>query len=216
MTIRKLAIIGVIIVLFCMPSFGQNKSTFRLLVYSGMTVPSYPSTGFASFFRPSQNFGIGLNYQLSPKLSLHFDFSHYQFQPKSKLGWRLVHDAYGITFEKSIYSSDIIEADYDRNDLLLELKLKPFQNQKRFSPYILAGAGAAFTRIEAYRFGFDSKSWYKSTSIHYLITAGIGFDYRIDNKIDVFMEVCYNYSFLDNKKKTKGVIPLKLGIALGL
>jgi hypothetical protein len=216
MTARKLTIAGVIILLSCMTVLGQSTSKFKIFAYSGVTFPSYPSKGFASFFRPAQNCGVGLNYRLSPKLSLTLDFSHYQFQPKSKSGWRFDHDGYGITFTKVPFPPNFIEVDYDRNDLLLELKLKPFQPQKRLSPYIIAGGGITYRRIEAYQAGFKSTSWYRSNAIHYLITAGIGFDYRIDNKIDIFMETCYNFSFYDHKQKNRGVIPLKLGIALGL
>ncbi|MCX6584906.1 MAG: outer membrane beta-barrel protein [Candidatus Aminicenantes bacterium] len=216
MTARKVTIAGVIILLSCMTVLGQSTSKFKLFVYSGVTFPSYPSNGFASFFRPTQNCGVGLNYRLSPKLSLTLDFSHYQFQPKSKSGWDFNYNGHDIEFTKVPFPPSIIEVDYDRNDLLLKLKLKPFQMQKRLSPYIIAGGGMTYKRIEAYRDGLKSTSWYKSKSIDYLLTAGIGFDYRIENKIDIFMEACYNYSFFEHKELTRGVIPLKLGIALGL
>jgi hypothetical protein len=219
MTARKFAIINVIILLACMTVYGQSPSKFKIFVYSGISLPVYPSSGFSSFLRPVPNVGVGLNFKLSSKMSISLDFNRYRFKPKSKTGWDISMGESGIQFTENLYATGFIEVDYDRNDLLLELKWSPFPIKARFSPYIIAGAGATFRRIETYQYDYYEISmlrWYKSNSVFYLAVVGLGIEYRIDDKVGIFLEACYNYSFLDQKNKNRGVIPLKLGISLGL
>lgn len=215
MSAKKLMISVLISLLASMTAFGQKTSKFKLLLHSGVSFASYPKNDFATFYKPALNFGAGLSYQLSSKMFLILDFNHYRFIPEEKWCWYMSFDG-GQTYvklETPFYMGDFV---YEFNDLILNLKIKPLQ--KRFSPYFILGGGASYRR--------NAKTWvikkdegrkvYFSDSIFYLVTTGLGVEYRINKRIDMFLEVSYNYCFFKNKLHNTGVTPLKVGIAWGL
>ncbi|MCX6582822.1 MAG: hypothetical protein NT166_21815 [Candidatus Aminicenantes bacterium] len=214
MTSKKLTIAGVIILLSFMTVFGQSPSKFKLLLHSGVSFPSYPSRSFATFYNPALNFGAGISYQLSSKMSLILDFNHYRFVPKEKWCWYMSFDG-GQTYiklETPFYMGDFV---YEFNDLILDLKIKPLQ--KRFSPYFIFGGGVSYRRNAiTWAIKDEGRKVYFTDSVYYLVTTGLGLEYQLNKKIDMFLEVAYNYCFFTKKKYNTGVTPLRIGIAWGL
>ena len=214
LTTRKLIFVAIIFSFFCMNAFGQNASKIKLLIHSGISFASYPSNDFSTFYNPALNYGIGISYLLSSKMSLILNFNHYRFIPKEKWGWYISFDG-GLTHVKlknPYYIGDVV---YEFNDLIAEFKIK--LSQKRFVPYFLFGGGASYRRnANTWSIGIYGRKVYFSESIFYLVTTGLGFEYRINKKIDIFLEAGYNYCFFKNKHHNTGVTPLKVGIACGL
>jgi len=214
MTARKLTIAGVVLLLSFITVLGKSQSKFKLLLHSGVSFASYPKNDFATFYNPALNYGAGLSYQLSSKMFLILDFNHYRFVPEEKWCWYMSFDG-GQTYVKlrsPFYMGDFV---YEFNDLILDLKIKPLQ--KRFSPYFIFGGGASYRRnAKTWSLGIEGRKVYFADSIYYLVTTGLGVEYQVNKKIDMFLEVGYNYCFFTNKKYNTGVTPLKIGIAWGL
>lgn len=213
MNSRKLIIAGVILFMSFMTVFGQSPSKFKLLLHSGVSFASYPS-GFTNFYNPALNFGAGISYKLSPKISLILDFNHYRFVPEEKWSWYISFDGgqTHVKLDSPFYMGDLV---YDFNDLILSLKIKPLQT--RISPYFTLGGGASYRRqADSWYIGVGGRKVYFSESIYYLVTTGLGVEYRINKKIDMFLEVGYNYCFFKKQKYNTGVTPLKVGIAWAL
>ncbi|MCX6584933.1 MAG: outer membrane beta-barrel protein [Candidatus Aminicenantes bacterium] len=214
MTIRKLTIAVVIICLFSITALGKSSSKLNFFIHTGISIPSYPSLVFASFYDPAVNIGGGMNLQLSPKLSLTIDFNHYRFKANKIKDSHISSEVGDKSFITAPLSAELGDVKSDFNDLVLNLKIKPFYTIKRLSPYFLAGAGVTFIKVASYLIGNKGNDWYKSHSTRFLINAGFGLEYRISKDIDIFLEACYNYCFLTHQHMN--IIPLKLGVALGL
>lgn len=214
MNLRKLIIVGVILLVSFMTVLGQAPSKFKLLIHSGVSFASYPKSDFSTFYNPALNYGVGLSYQLSSRMFLILDFNHYRFVPKEKWCWYMSFDG-GQTYVKlntPFYMGDFV---YDFNDLNLNLKIKLLQT--RISPYFTLGGGASYRRqANTWYIGEGGRKVYFSESIYYLVTTGLGVEYRLNKKIDLYVEVAYNYCFFTDKKYNTGVTPLKVGIAWGL
>ncbi|MCX6579809.1 MAG: hypothetical protein NT166_06455 [Candidatus Aminicenantes bacterium] len=136
MTARKLTIAGVIILLSCMTVLGQSPSKFKFFVYPGMSIASYPSIGFASFYNPAPNIGVGLNFLLTSRMSLNLDFNHYRFKANKISDWYIPSEEGETPFISASFSPELGDVKSYFNDVVLELKMKPFQIKKRLCPRV--------------------------------------------------------------------------------
>ena len=187
---------------------AEKKSKFSLFVYSGASVPAYPE-GFNNFYNSSFNVGTGFGVALSSRLTFQAAANFYCFYPREAYSKYIYFGDSRIELPgKGFYQGDHFFAFYN---IFAELKFA--MNNRRFSPYLITGAGASVRRrVVGGYIGIDGSYLDIGTSVFYSVEGGIGLEYHIDKEITFFLEAATTYSFFKKEGGNAGVIPLKIGI----
>lgn len=206
--LKRFLFSALIVMIMCGSINAGEKSKFSFFLYSGAAFPAYPE-GHADFYNSAMNVGGGLGMTISSRLTLQTAFSFYCFYPREAYSKYIYFGDSLIELPgKGFYQRDHFFASYN-----IFAELKYALNSHRFSPYVIAGAGASVRRrvVGGYT-GIDGEVLYIGTSIFYIIEGGIGLDYHFDGDTAVFLEVSTNYSFFKMRGSNTGVVPIKVGI----
>jgi len=171
--------------------FSQEPGKVKLLANAGFSFPFQLAGEFyeAKFWKTGYNWGVGMGYTLSSNLSCvgYFDYSNFAFND--------------IEFK---------DVDFDGGSAQLisisgNLRGALFPTPSFVSPYLIAGIGYLNFSLKDITV---TTSWERGSSrVEYsesafLILLGTGFDVRISQRLDLFLEGKYNtgYTSITNVK----------------
>jgi opacity protein-like surface antigen len=201
----KSPVILVLVMLFCCGSLlAQSEKTPIYYLNTGVSVPSSPEL-FSRYWNPGPNFGFGLGFQATPAIALRtaFEYSNMPLDDQKLL------EDFGILpsgLNVSGGSANVITAGLD-----FKANLAPMT--ANVSPYFVVGGG--LFRLSA----SDARISYQGTSATvqgnsetaFGIGFGAGFDFRLNNRLALFLEGKYSIGFTDVDNTQ--YFPIKIGLA---
>jgi hypothetical protein len=201
----KYSVILVLVMLFCCGSlFAQNDKKPIYYFNTGVSFPSAPEL-FSRYWKPGLNLGLGIGYQTSASivLQMSFVYSNLPFN-----GEKLLKD-YGLSglgLKVSGGSAKVITASGDLKAYLVPMDAGT-------SPYFIVGAGLFRISASDARVSYqgDSQTVQGNSESALGLGLGIGIDFRLRDRLTLFMEGKYTLGFTDVDNTL--LVPLKIGIA---
>lgn len=181
---KKLILVCCVVLFANSPVHAQVREGFDIYINTGYSLPS-GGIWSSDVHEPGYNFGFGFGKFISGSVSL---IGYYEYNRFPNYGH----------YSKSKYIS-------------LNVKYSFIFNSRKFIPYCIGGFGllSMHNVVNCSKFVFKSKDYYTLG-----MNTGIGFELRMSEKVNMFVEGKYSFGFVKNIKHW--YFPVKFGLKFSL
>ena len=183
------------IILFLLVSLisisAQNSSKIHFHFTTGFSLPAAHEL-FSKYWKPGLNLGAGLGFRLSSKIMFRtsLNYSKFIFDENKRISDYGVH---GTGAKMEGVTGNILSVVGN-----LQIYLKPESKQKlngKIFPYFICGAGLSKASSSDYMNTNPAGltyQYYGDTEYSFMISVGLGSDFKLDDRKRLFFELRYN------------------------